>query len=73
VEIARKRLRAIDYTRPDNGLLDRFEQEHADFFERVQAGYHRRVQENPQRYIVINAAQTLDLVKAKLEEIISSI
>jgi dTMP kinase len=73
VEIARKRLRAIDYTRPDNGLLDRFEQEHADFFERVQAGYHRRVQENPQRYIVINAAQTPDLVKAKLEEIISSI
>jgi dTMP kinase len=73
VEIARNRLRAIDNTRPNNVSLDRFEQQQSDFFERVQAGYHRRIQENPQRYIVINAAQTPDLVKNRLEYIITTI
>ena len=73
VEVARQRLRAPDNTRPNNVSLDRFEQEQDDFFERVRAGYHRRVQEHPQRYIVIDAAQTLEKVKHKLEEIISII
>lgn len=66
VEVARQRL-------SNNVSLDRFEQEQADFFERVRAGYHRRVRENPQRYAVIDAAQTLDKVKLQLEEIVSSI
>lgn len=73
VEVARQRLRAPDNTRPNNVSLDRFEQEQADFFERVRAGYHKRVQEHPQRYIVIDAAQTLEKVKHKLEEVISII
>lgn len=63
VEVARERLAS-------NVSLDRFEQEHADFFERVRAGYHRRVQEKPQRYAVIDGAQTVNKVKHKLEEII---
>ena len=63
VEVARQRL-------ANNVSLDRFEQEQADFFERVRAGYHKRVQQNPQRYVVIDAAQSLDRVKHKLEEII---
>ena len=63
VEVARQRL-------ANNVSLDRFEQEQADFFERVRAGYHKRVQQNPHRYVVIDAAQTLDEVKHKLEEII---
>jgi dTMP kinase len=63
VEVARQRL-------VNNISLDRFEQEQADFFERVRAGYHKRVQQNPQRYVVIDAAQALDIVKHKLEEII---
>ena len=66
VEVARQRL-------TNNVSLDRFEQEQADFFERVRAGYHKRVQEHPQRYVVIDAAQTLEKVKQKLEEIISII
>ena len=64
VEVARQRL-------ANNVTLDRFEQEQTDFFERVRAGYHRRVQENPLRYAVINAAQTLESVKYELEVIIS--
>ena len=66
VEVARQRL-------SKNNSLDRFEQEQADFFERVRAGYHKRVQENPQRYAVIDAAQSVDKVKSQLENIISSI
>ena len=66
VEVARQRL-------SNSTSLDRFEQEQADFFERVRAGYYKRIQENPQRYVVIDAAQTLDMVKHKLEEIILTI
>jgi dTMP kinase len=73
VEIARKRLRAPDKTTQSNISLDRFEQEQADFFERVRAGYHKRIQESPQRYVVIDAAQTLDLVKNSLEKILLGI
>ena len=66
VEVARQRLE-------NNASLDRFEQEQADFFERVRAGYHKRVRQNPQRYAIIDAAQSMGEVKQKLEEIISTI
>ena len=66
VAVAKKRL-------SNNVSLDRFEHEQSDFFERVRAGYHRRVQQNPQRYIVIDAAQTLEIVKYKLKEIIATL
>jgi dTMP kinase len=70
VDIAQKRLRTPDRPRPNNVSLDRFEQERADFFVRVRDGYLRRVGENPQRYIVIDAGQTQDLVKDQLEKIL---
>jgi dTMP kinase len=63
LEVARRRL-------ANNVSLDRFEQEQGDFFERVRAGYHKRIQQDPQRYVVIDADQTLDTVKYKLEELI---
>jgi len=66
VEVARQRL-------ANNVSLDRFEQEQADFFERVRAGYHKRVQQNPQRYAVIDASQSMDEVKHQLERIVSSL
>jgi len=66
VEVARQRL-------SNNASLDRFEQEQGEFFERVRAGYHKRVQNNPNQYRVIDAAQSIDDIKVKLEEIISSI
>lgn len=66
VEIARQRL-------ANNASLDRFEQEQADFFERVRAAYHKRVQQNPQRYIVIDAAQSMDKIKQELEKIALSL
>jgi len=66
VEIARQRL-------SNNLTLDRFEQEQSDFFERVRAAYHHRVQKNPQRYAVIDAAQSLDKVKLQLEKIVTQL
>jgi dTMP kinase len=66
VEVALQRL-------ANNVSLDRFEQEQADFFERVRAGYRKRIQEHPQRYVVIDAAQTLEKVKQNLEKVISII
>lgn len=66
VDVARQRL-------ANNVSLDRFEQEQADFFERVRAGYRKRIQQHPQRYVVIDAAQNLEMVKHQLEEIILSI
>lgn len=66
VEVARERL-------SNNVSLDRFEQEQGEFFERVRAGYHRRVAENPERYAVIDAAQTLDSVQQQLADIIVTI
>ena len=66
VEVARQRL-------SNNVSLDRFEQEQADFFERVRAGYHKRVKENPPRYAVIDAAQSLEQVKQQLGAIVARI
>ncbi len=66
VEVARLRL-------ANNASLDRFEQEQSEFFERVRAGYHKRIKQNPQKYVVIDAAKPLEIVKNRLEEIILTI
>ena len=66
IEVARQRL-------SNNASLDRFEQEQGEFFERVRAGYHRRVIESPQRFRVIDAAQSLNAVKRQLEDIIKAL
>jgi dTMP kinase len=66
VEVARQRL-------ANNFTLDRFEQEQSDFFERVRAGYHKRVQQNPQRYAVIDAAQSLEQVQEQLAQILATL
>ncbi len=73
VEVARQRLLLSDRAGVNNSSLDRFEQEQSEFFERVRVGYHKRIRENLQRYVVIDAAQTLNLVKSKLEEIVSNV
>jgi dTMP kinase len=70
VEVARQRLRMSGRAGANNVTLDRFEQEQSEFFERVRAGYLKRIQQNPRRFIVIDAAQSLEVIKHKLEEII---
>lgn len=66
VAVARQRL-------SNNVMLDKFEQEQGDFFERVRSGYHRRVAEQPQRYAVIDAAQSLEQVTAQLVTLVAQL
>lgn len=66
VEVARSRL-------IKNTSLDRFEQEQAEFFEKVRQAYLDRYAKYSGRFILINAAQTQEQVKADLEKIIASL
>ena len=66
VDVARQRLAS-------NVTLDRFEQEQSGFFDRVRSGYLKRIQQNPDRFVVVDADQSLDSIKHKLEEIILAI
>ena len=50
------------------GEKDRFEHEQIEFFERVRSAYLRLVEADPDRYIVIDASQSLDAVQADLAE-----
>lgn len=51
---------------------DRFEREQAAFFERVRATYLDMARHNPQRYRVIDTAQSLDAVHAELDAVIDA-
>ncbi len=53
------------------GTPDRFEREDAAFHERVRAAYLERAGQFPQRFRVIDAAQSVGEVKVKLENILS--
>lgn len=53
-------------------VLDRFEQERADFHERVRQAYLERGHSAPTRIRVINAQQTIDDIRKELEIIVSS-
>jgi len=66
VEVARQRL-------SKNITLDRFEQEKDSFFEKVRQAYLERRKKHPDRFILIDAAQTPDQVKANLEKAIISL
>ena len=52
---------------------DKFEAESRAFFERTRAEYLRRAAEAPARFRVIDATESIDEIRVKLEKIISSI
>jgi dTMP kinase len=47
---------------------DRFERERTEFFERVRSVYQARAAAEPGRIIVIDAAQTVEVVGARILE-----
>lgn len=63
VEVARQRL-------SKNITLDRFEQEKDNFFEKVRQAYLERRKKHPDRFVLIDAAQTPEQVTADLEKVI---
>lgn len=46
---------------------DKFESESTDFFQRTRQAYLQRAQAQPQRFIVINAAQSIELIRQEFE------
>jgi dTMP kinase len=53
-------------------VLDRFEQERADFHERVRQAYLERAHQNPGRIRLVDAERSLDEIQKSLEQIVSS-
>ncbi len=67
LEVARERIVLA------NRVLDKFEQERADFHERVRQAYLERAHAHPARMRVIQADNTLENIREKLEEIVSTL
>ena len=49
------------------GSLDRFEEEEMSFFNRVRDNYLQRASQEPERFKIIDASQTLEAVQADLK------
>lgn len=63
LDVARARL---DATR----MLDKFEQEKADFFAATRTEYLRRAEEFPARFRIIDSTQSIDTIQRRLREIV---
>lgn len=66
LEVASQRL-------ANNASLDKFEQEKQDFFQRVRQVYLDRAEQFPKRFRVIDSSQSIQEIRAKLEDIIATI
>ncbi len=53
-------------------VLDRFEQERAEFHERVRLAYLERAHANPSRIRVVDANNSLDSIRKTLEQVVST-
>ncbi len=52
------------------GELDRIEQEQKNFFVRVRQGYLERAGSEPERFVVIDALETLERVQEAISEVL---
>lgn len=55
----------------NRGKLDRFEEEKLEFFNRVRNNYRERAKAEPNRFMVVDATQSLEDVQADIEVILS--
>lgn len=56
----------------ERGALDRIEQEDLAFFERIRSTYLSRARAEPQRILVLDCAPALEVVQARLAEILAA-
>lgn len=56
-----------------NRVLDKFEQERADFHERVRQAYLERAHVSPARFRIVDANRSIDDIRKQLEQIILTI
>ena len=54
------------------GMSDRFEREQREFFERVRAAYLQRARNEPNRFVIIDAAAGVDVVAASIQQAITT-
>ena len=66
LEIARERIALA------SRVLDRFEQERADFHERVRQAYLERAHHNPSRIQLVDANNSLEDIRKSLEQIVAT-
>ncbi|PKO92387.1 MAG: dTMP kinase [Betaproteobacteria bacterium HGW-Betaproteobacteria-10] len=66
LEVARERIALA------SRVLDRFEQERAEFHERVRLAYLERAHQNPSRIQIVDANNTLADIRKSLEQIVIS-
>lgn len=66
VEVASQRL--ADAREPD-----KFEREQGPFFQRVRAAYLERARQQPERFAVIDAAQTMEQVRAQVQAVLEAL
>lgn len=66
LDIARERIALA------SRVLDRFEQERADFHERVRQAYIERAHANPSRMRIVDANHSLEDIRKTLEQIVST-
>jgi dTMP kinase len=64
LDVARERIALA------NRVLDKFEQERADFHERVRLAYLERAHASPLRVRVVDANQTIENIRKQLEQIV---
>jgi dTMP kinase len=68
--VSRERL---ERARRDGRTLDKFEQEAQAFFERVRDAYLELAAQEPARFVVIDASQPLDTVRATLARVLATL
>lgn len=57
----------------ERGKPDRFEKENVEFFQRVRNAYLERVEAEPQRFHVIDAANSVEMVSTDIEQVLQNL
>lgn len=57
----------------NRGSLDRFEEEKAEFFNKVRNNYLERAGQEPERFKIVDATQTLEAVQASIKSLFDNV